>query len=41
MNTQETNELQAELNDLAAPQETQSVEIHVEGFVLFAETLQK
>jgi hypothetical protein len=45
MNTQDTNNLQNELNDSikleqAQPaQESQSVEIHVEGFTLFAETM--
>jgi hypothetical protein len=49
MNTQDTNELQDSLNELSAqsveqskPAETpqkQSVEIHVTGFTLFAETM--
>jgi hypothetical protein len=49
MNTQETNDLQESLNELSAqlveqshsteaPQK-QSVEIHVTGFTLFAETM--
>lgn len=42
MNTQDTEKLQDELQDANSTEqavEAQSVEIHVQGFTLFAETM--